>query len=102
MKKNLWLILICAFFLGCGLDDDNAISGTLRYNTEKERWEINHYIEGTFDSVDVYIIKNYEVTIPTDSYREVKAFGKYYKSDEQAAWGGLEYYIIEVERLIFI
>jgi hypothetical protein len=116
--KALFFITICALFFSCEskihadadseivdettvTEDGSMVTGTLLYNGIQERWEIHDYIEGTFDSIDVYVVTNYTVTIPTDSYQKVKAVGSFYESEEKSPWAGTTIYIIEVEQLIF-
>jgi hypothetical protein len=101
--KTIFFVMICALFLGCeSKDDDDAITGTLSYNTEKVRWEIWGDSEVKFDGADIYIVKNYEVKISTESSRRVKVYGEWYPAEEWGPMAGMDFYIIEVERLVFL
>jgi hypothetical protein len=120
-NKNLLallVVMVCALFGGCESKTDNetvgakdaitvvgdetVVIGTLRHNEEKARWEIECFIEGRIDGADIFIIKNYEISLPTDSSPRVRAIGKSTQHQEASAMAGMDFHIFEVRQLTFM
>ncbi|MDR1437169.1 MAG: hypothetical protein LBI65_03520 [Candidatus Symbiothrix sp.] len=106
LKAVLALILVAGSF-ACSDDgkksldlENDSISGTLSYNREIGRWEIRSFVSGTIDSVNIYIIRNYDIDSDTNTQKKVKATGAVSPKDEAAPAGTIIYYL-DLETIIY-